>query len=174
MPARQSPETPEDRAIRELLTEDDANIAAIAAESGPPAGASRLSESEEDTAWETMDPLVDDEQFATALMTQGLPPEIAQQLLIVQMHQGDQETQQAWLQALTQPTNDAEQANLLVKVAKWPFRQAVYGDLDDPDQQVAKADQMHRRYQKKMTSLQEQITQPGLVKTTAGYQGMEG
>lgn len=173
MPARPAPETPETRAINELLDEDDAAIKQIAAESGPPSGASRLSESEEDTAWETMDPLVDDEQFATTLMTQGLPPEVAQQLLVVQMHKDDPETQQAWLETLTQPTQDAEYANLIRSVVKWPFRSAVYNDIDDPDERVAKADSMHRRYTKRMASLQENIAQPGLLKTTAGYQGME-
>ena len=172
MPARQD-ESPESRALREIEAEDENAVQALVAAAGPPPGVTVLSDADEDQAWETMDPLVDDEAFATMLMTQGLPPEIAQRLLIVQINKDDQERQQAWLAALTQPTQDAELADQLTRAVKWPYRSVLLEDIDDPDDLVAKADTLDRRYQKRVTGMQQAISEPGTVRTTAGYGGMD-
>lgn len=156
MPRRVVNESAEDRAVREVDAEDGAAIDSLALQAGPPADSNRMSLADEDAAWEKMDPQVDHEQMATALLTQGLPPEQAQQLLAVKLHP-------EWLPLYLQPTQDAEQADMLVKLARHPFRLSLLEGIDDPDERVRKAESLDRRYQKKMA---EHLDQPIV---TTGY-----
>ena len=63
----------------------------------------------------------------------------------------------------TQPTQDAELADQYTKLAKWPFRLSILEGIDDPDEQVRKAESLDRRYQKRMA---QHLDQPI---TTTGY-----
>lgn len=164
MPGRNGAESAEMRAIREVSDEDEKTLDRLALESGPPPEATRLSEAEEDEAWETVDPLVDDEQLPTLLMTQGLPPEIAQRLLVLKLHP-------EWTGHYAKPTQDAEMANQLAQMAKTPFRWSLLEDIEDFEERARKAESLKRRYDKRMTQLQEQMSQPGMAPTT-GYGGM--
>lgn len=173
MPRRTAPETAEDRAIREVSDEDENAMRTLALEAGPPPDSSRLSEADEDAAWEQMDPNVDHEQLATMLMTQGLPPELAQQLLIVKLRRDED-----WMGALTKPTQDAELANQLAKLARYPFRLSVIDGYDDPDEQVRKANAVDRRYQKRMAQVLDapiSLDRSGYGQMmTGGTVGLEG
>lgn len=141
-------ESAEDRALRELDEEDTGTIESLAREAGPPPDSEKLSDRDEDEAWEATDPQVDHEQMATMLMTQGLPPELAQQLLIVKLRPDDD-----WMSVLTRPTQDAELANQIARVAKYPFRLSLFDGIEDPDEQVRKSNHLDKRYQRKMAAL---------------------
>lgn len=166
MPARQASESIEDRVTREILEEDDENVNSIAAQAGPPPDSNKLSESDEDEAWEFEDRQVDHDAMAAQLMTQGIPEDVVQKLMIAKLRPD-------WAPLYQQPTKDAERADMLVKLAKRPFRLSILEDIDDPDERARKAESLDRRYQKRLTALQEQAAQPGMVRTTTGYQGME-
>lgn len=157
MPRRIETEDAESRAIRELSDEDAQTLNTLTLQAGPPPDAERMSEADEDNAWSTMDPnLADHEQLAQMLATQGLPPELAQKLLITKLRGDD-----GWLQTLTQPTGSLDTANQLIKLAKYPFRLSVLDNFDDPEAQVRKAESMDRRYQKQMAAHLDQPVRVG-------------
>lgn len=158
MPRQINPESAEDRAVRELDDEDAQTLNTLSAQAGPPPDAERMSEADEDQAWETMDPsLADHEQMASMLATQGLPPEIAQKLLITKLRGDD-----GWMEALTQPTGSLDTANQLIKLAKYPWRLSVLDTYaEDPDEWTRKAESMDRRYQKMTSSYLDQPMQMG-------------
>ncbi len=165
MPRRRpAPESAEDKAVREVDAEDEDAQNRIALQAGPPPDSDRLSEKDEDDAWAQMDPSVDFEQVATMLLKQGVPQEMAQRFLIVKLRPDD-----GWLEALTQPTQDAEMANQLAKMAQYPFRLSVLDTYDDPEQQTRKAEQLDRRYQKRMAAILDAPIALG-----SGYSQMPG
>lgn len=144
MPGRRPAESPEERALREIEQEDDSALDAIAREAGPPPDSDKLSEADEDLAWETVDSSVDYETMAQQLMTQGLRPEEMQRLLVLKLHP-------KWAPLYSRPTQDAEMAHQLARLAELPFRLSVLDGIDDPDEMVAKAESLDRRYQRRMT-----------------------
>lgn len=144
MPRQAATESAEDRVLREMEHEDTAALEKLAAQAGPPADAHRLSERDEDDAWETTDPQVDEEKFGKMLTTQGIPPDQAQRLLITKLRPD-------WAPLYSQPTQDLEMAHMLTRVAQYPFRPSVLEGIDDPEQQVRKAETIDRRFQKRVT-----------------------
>lgn len=167
--ARVPPKTAEDQALDELDHESQQDIERLAMEAGPPPDAHRLSPADEVQAWTTTDPQVDHEEMAKQLVTQGIDPQLAQNLLIVKLHP---DNAQEWIQAYTTPTNDAEHANTLATLALYPFSLSLIEDMDDPEAMVRKAETLDRRAQKHHTTLQEQIAQ-GMGQSTPGsYAGV--
>lgn len=157
MPRRRpEPESAEDKAIREVDAEDTDAMNGLALQAGPPPDSDRLSEADEDAAWEFMDPAVDFEQMASLLMTQGIPQEMAQRFLITKLRPDD-----GWLEALATPTQDAEAANQIVKMAQYPFRLSVLDTYDDPEDQTRKAETLDRRYQRRMAAILDAPLQIG-------------
>lgn len=152
MPRQPAAESAEDRAIREIDDEDEKAIAGLAQQAGPPPDSERLSESDEDAAWDFTDPNVDYDDLASRLMTEGIQPQEMQQYLIFKLHPD-------WAPHYGQPTGDAEQAHQLARLAQTPFRASVLEDIDDPEEQVRKAESLDRRSQKRMTAVQEQMAQ---------------
>lgn len=149
MPRKASAETPEDRAIREIDDEDSRYLERAALEAGPPADVRRLSERDEDDIWGIEDPLAaDPNMLAQRLMTQGLPPEEAQQFQIVQQRP-------EWLELLATPTQSAETADMLARAIRFPWRWSLLEDIDDPDEQVATAERLNRRFQRNKTGEQQ-------------------
>jgi hypothetical protein len=146
--AGQQRESAEDRAIREIDAEDEQAIQALAAQAGPPPDARRLSEADEDEAWETADPNVDHEELARLLLTEGLPPEVVNGLLVAKLRPD-------WVPLYGRPTQDAERAHMLARLAQFPFRLSLIEDIDDPDERTAKAEALDRRYRKRLTANQE-------------------
>lgn len=155
MPRRAPDETAEDRAIREVEAEDEDFLNRAALEAGPPADSRKLSERDEDDIWAIEDPHVQDvNQLAQRLMLEGLPPEEAQQLMLI-TSQTDQQRQAEWLQVLGQPTQSAEVADMLARAIRYPWRWSLLEDLDEPSEQVRKANTLDRRFQKRMTGAQQ-------------------
>ena len=135
------------------MAEDEATLRALAEQSGPPPDAKRLSESDEDDAWATVDPQVDAETMARQLMTQGLPPDAVQKLMVTKIRPD-------LAPLLTQPTQDAEMADQLVRIAQYPFRLSLLEDFIDPEEMTRHAERLDRRFQKRMTAAQESLAQP--------------
>lgn len=147
------PSSFEDRLLDELEPLTENALKRLADEQGPPPDSQKLTEADEDEAWETPDPNVEYESFAQQLMTQGLPPEVVQNLLLVKLRP-------EWAPLYSRPTQSAELAHMLARLAERPFRLSILEDIDDPDEMVAKAEQMDRRFQKRMTAAQEQAAMP--------------
>lgn len=143
MPRRSEPEGAESRAIREVLEEDDRALEAIRAEAGPPPDSRRLSSADEDEAWGAADPRVDHDAMVGMLQTRGLPPELVRRLKVVELRP-------EWAPLYQQPTPDPERAAMLARLARYPYRLALLEDLDDPDEQVAAAERLDRRFQQRM------------------------
>lgn len=152
----------EDRVVREISEEDEEAMKSIVADGSRPPDSEHMSEADEDLAWDTRDGQVDYDQIAPMLMTQGLPPEMVQQLLIVKLRGPE------WAQALMQPTQDAEQAHYLAHYAQYPFKLGLLDGLD-PDEQVKKSNVLERRRQKRVTSMQQ-----GMAQTMGAYDAQEG
>ena len=149
MPRRPVQESAEDRAIREIEAEDDDAVQRIALEAGPPADASRLSDADLDALWAVTDPLVDDpDAFASALMTSGIEPDLLGQLLVVREYP-------EWQPLYAQPTQDAEMADMLARLAQFPYRWALLLDIDDPEEQVRIAERLDRRFQRQHAGMQD-------------------
>ena len=149
MARRAAQESAEDRAIREIEAEDDDAVQRIALEAGPPADASRLSDADLDALWAVTDPLVDDpDAFASALMTSGIEPDLLGQLLVVREYP-------EWQPLYAQPTQDAEMADMLARLAQFPYRWALLLDIDDPEEQVRIAERLDRRFQKQHAGMQD-------------------
>jgi hypothetical protein len=155
MPGRK-PESFEDGLLGALEQETEDMLDRLAREQGPPPDADKLSEADEDDAWETDDPSVDYETMAQQLTSQGLPPEVVNGLLVVKLHP-------EWAPLYQRPTQSAEMAHMLTQLARWPFRLSLIEDIDDPDEQVKKAESLDRRYQKRMTQRQEQSMMPSML-----------
>lgn len=151
MARRPTAETAEDKALREVDTEDTAALEKLAREAGPPADADRLSERDEDDIWEIADLNVDRDALAQRLAVEGLPPEEIKALLVVKLRP-------EWGQVFARPTQSMELADQYARMAQFPYRWSLLEDVDDPDEQVAKAERLDRRYQKRVTAMQEQAT----------------
>lgn len=155
MPRQPQPDqTAEDIVMSQLEAEDDDALNALAAQAGPPPDTRRLSESEEDDLYAFEDRLVssDPDAFARQLMTQGIPPEMAQRMPIFKVHPD-------WLPLYQQPTQDADRADMLTRAAQFPFRWGLFDDVAEPTPRVEKAERLDRRYQRRHTALQEQMSQ---------------
>jgi len=155
MPRRAIPEDAESKVLREIEAEDEDFLNRAALEAGPPAESRRLSERDEDDIWALEDSRVGDvNQLAQRLMLEGLPPEEAQQLMLI-TSQTDQQRQAEWLQVLGQPTQSAEVADMLARAIRYPWRWSLLEDIDEPSQMVATANRLDRRFQKRMTGAQQ-------------------
>lgn len=150
MPRRAEPDTAETRALNELEAEDDAILTSLARQAGSPGDARRLSEAQEDEAYAYEDRFVAEnhDMLASQLMTEGLPSEVAQQMLVFKLRPD-------WLEAFAKPTQDAETADQWLKAAKNPFRWNLLEDYDDPDEMVKAADRLESRHQRRQTRLQD-------------------
>ena len=149
MARKPASESAEDRAIREISDEDEVALERLALEAGAPGDSEQLSAADEDTIWSITDDMVDadHEAFATQLLTQGVPQEMLPQLLVLQEHP-------EWMELYARPTQDAELADRLTRLAQFPYRWSLLLDYDDPDAMVRKAESLDRRYQKKHADLQ--------------------
>ena len=143
MPAQQPPDSAETRALKEILQEDDAALKRIVAESGPPPDSTALSEPELDQVWALPDPNVhrDPEGFARLLMTTGIDQQTLARLSVIKEHP-------EWAPLYAQPTQDAEMADQLMRLARFPYRAALLAGIGDVEEQVRFAEQRDRRYQK--------------------------
>lgn len=143
MPRRPSTETAEDRAIREVDAEDEAAMKHLAAEAGPPPDSEQLSDRDLDEIYAIEDRAVssDPDGFAQRLMTTGLDQPTLATLRVVKEHP-------EWMPFYAQPTQDAEMADRLTRLAQFPHRWALLADIDDPEEQARTAERLDRRYQK--------------------------
>jgi hypothetical protein len=119
----------------------------LVAQAGPPPASKRLSQPQEDALWAYADPKVDRDQLAQQIMTTGLPPEMLHPdspaaLDIVKEHPD-------MVQALAQPTNDAEMADQFARMCQWPFRWGMLKDITDHKEQVQRANTLDRRFQER-------------------------
>lgn len=144
MARRRIPESAESRALRELLAEDEDVLKRLVAEAGPPDDSHRLSEADEDAIYAVTDAMVDadPDAFATLLLTSGVPQEQLGALKIL-------EAMPELAQAYAQPTQDAELADILTRLAQYPYRAMLVAGYPDPEEQVRKAETLNRRYQQK-------------------------
>ncbi len=155
MPRQPNQESAEDRALREIMAEDDAVMQRLAAESGPPPDSQRLSPAEEDRLYAQTDPLVhnDPEGFAKRLMVQGIDQQTLGQLQVLK---GFPE----WAPLYSAPTQSAELANDLTIYARWPYRPAMLADMADPEEMTQRAEALNRRYQRTHAERMAQAEQP--------------
>jgi hypothetical protein len=144
MARRRVPESAESKALRELLAEDEDVLQRLVAEAGPPDDSHRLSEADEDAIYAITDPTIDadPDAFATLLLTTGVPQEQLGTLKIL-------EAMPELAQAYAQPTQDAEMADMLTRLAQYPWRASLVAGYADPEEQVRKADALDRRFQKR-------------------------
>ena len=144
MARRRVPESAESRALRELLAEDEDVLQSLVAEAGPPDDSHRLSEADEDAIYAITDPTIDadPDAFATLLLTTGVPQEQLGTLKIL-------EAMPELAQAYAQPTQDVEMADMLTRLAQYPWRASLVAGYADPEEQVRKVDALDRRFQKR-------------------------
>lgn len=152
--------------MQQLEDEDAATIDALAAKAGPPPDTQRLSESEEDDFYAFEDRFVvsNQERLSLQLMTEGLPPEILSQLVIVKVRPD-------WAPLYEQPTQDAVRADMLIRAARFPLRWGLFDDVIEPKARVEKDERLHRRFQQRHTALQEQMAKTIItpsINTAAG------
>lgn len=127
-----------------MLAEDEDVLQRLVAEAGPPDDSHRLSEADEDAIYAITDPTIDadPDAFATLLLTTGVPQEQLGTLKIL-------EAMPELAQAYAQPTQDAEMADMLTRLAQYPWRASLVAGYADPEEQVRKADALDRRFQKR-------------------------
>lgn len=145
--------TAEDRAIQEIEAEDEAALAQVAAEMGPPPESGRLSAREQVELWGQTDPSVDYETLRQRLVMEGLPPEEAQTLAIAQEYPDI-------VPLLAQPTGDLEMADMLASLAERPYRLAILEGIDDPEEQVKTAERLDREWQKMLAERDAMLLAP--------------
>lgn len=138
----------EDAVLDKLESDTNDVLTRITQQAGPPPDAERMSEADEDQAWDFVDPNADHEQLASMLATQGIPPEVGQNLLAFKLHP-------EWAPFYGKPTNDMQLADQYARMLTTPFRWSILEDFDDPDEMVKKAESMDRRSQKRLTQMQE-------------------
>ena len=162
MPRRPVPESAEDRAIREIDAEDEAALTKLALEAGPPPDSEWLSERDLDEVWAIEDRLVsaDPDGFAQALMTTGIDQQTLPRLRVLK-------EQPEWAPLYGQPTQDAEMADQLTRLAQFPHRWGLLVDIDDPEDQVRLAERLDRRYQRAHAERQAQADMPIVTPTPA-------
>lgn len=115
----------------------------IIGENGPAPGTEKATTSDEIELWGTQDPRFDRDLFMRTMMTTGFPPEVAQEMLVVQEHP-------ELAELLSQPIPDEELSGLLADIVEWPFRHGLYAHLDDPDERVKVADRINRGWLKSL------------------------
>lgn len=142
MPTREpAPRTFEERVTADFAADLQSVEDRLVAEAGPPPDTKRLSEAEKDRLWALRDPSVDYETLAQQLTT-GLPIEEVKALVIVQEFP-------EWEPIFGQPTESAETADQLARMAEFPYRWQMLADLEPPEM-VKEADRMDARYQQAM------------------------
>jgi hypothetical protein len=129
--------------VAESFNEDLQKVAEqLAAEAGNPPGADKISEAESVRLFGLRDPSVDYQQLAMRLMGGGLPPEEVAQLTIVQ-------ERPEWAELYMQPAPDFETADLLARLAEYPYRPGLVLDhSDDPEEQTKRSEQLHAAWLK--------------------------
>lgn len=165
MPGRK-PESFEDGVLSSVEANTEDMLNRLVAQAGPPPDTDKVSENDKDAAWETADPSVDYDTFAQQIMTQGLPPEMVSRLLVTKLRPD-------WAPLYQRPTQSAEMAHQLARLAQYPFRLSLLEDIEDPNDQVKEAERLDRRFQKRMTTQQTQAAEPMQTRPGATYGGME-
>jgi hypothetical protein len=158
MPGRKPPESAEDIALRQIDEEDTAALERIAREMGPPPDSQRLSEREEVELWGQRDPSVDYLDLATRLLAEGIPPEEAARFLVL-------EEIPELVPLFAQPTQSFETADMLARLAEYPYRAALLSGIDSPREKVEKSNRLHRLWLKKLAEddaqpLPQQVAAP--------------
>lgn len=143
------PMSAEDRVVEQLDAEDESVLNSLARQSGAPPDSMRLSEGDEDETWALEDPNVDHDTLAERLMVEGLSQQEIAQLQVVKLRPD-------WAPLFANPTQSAVLADQYAKLARFPYRWSLLEDIDDPDEQVKKAEQLNRRYQKRVVGLMQQ------------------
>ena len=150
MPRRSRRTTPRDLEAQvwdELDRELDELIPVIAAEEGLAKGATRVSPEKEVELWGQRDPRVDRDALKGMLMQGAVPPEWVdeqsdQRLALIRAHP-------EMAQMFAEPLDD-EMAGIVADLAEWPHRLSVLAPYeDDPRSQVAKADSVNARWQRR-------------------------
>lgn len=113
----------------------------LAKDASGPSGYTQPSSREVLDLWGRTDPNVRYEDLVVRLLSGGIPPEEAQNLILVQQYP---ET----LEAFVQP-GDAMQADALARLAEYPFRPGVYSHLD-PEERVSYVESVHREWVKSL------------------------
>lgn len=145
MPSREvAQKSFEGRVTEEFAADLQAVEDRLVADAGPPPDTKRMSEADEDRLWALRDKNVDNETLAQQLMTTGVPQEMLGSLVIVQEFP-------EWAPIFGQPTQSAETADQLARMAEFPYRWQLLADLE-PAEMVKKADRLDERYQKAMGS----------------------
>jgi len=148
--------------LREIDAEDEDALTHLALEAGPPPDSERLSERDLDEIWAIEDRLVgaDPDAFAQALMTSGIDQQTLPRLRVLK-------EQPEWAPLYGQPTQDAELADQLTRLAQFPHRWGLLVDIDDPEEQVRLSERVDRRYQKAHAERQVQADMPIMTPTPA-------
>lgn len=154
------PMSAEDMVVEQLDAEDEAVLNGLARQSGAPPDSMKLSEADEDETWALEDPNVDSDALAQRLMTEGLGQDEIGMLQVVKLRPD-------WAPLFAQPTQSAVLADQYAKLARWPYRWSLLEDIDDPEEQVKKAEQLNRRYQRRVVGLMQQAVDLSSMK--AGY-----
>lgn len=156
MPRRTMAKPIDAQARDEVESELDDMVTQLAAEIGPAEGATIPSDADELALWGQMDPTVDYDTLKRQLMSGTVPPELYdlesdQRLAILRMNPDRAAEMVAELFAVTpeQPLDD-EMAGLVAELAEYPGRLVVLAPYeDDPEQSVAKADSLDRRWRRR-------------------------
>jgi hypothetical protein len=141
----------------ELDRELDELIPVIAAEEGLARGATRVSPEKEVELWGQRDPRVDRDALKAQLMQGQIPPEW---YVHAPEEPGDQRLAFVkanpewadWLAEHVTPETplDDEMSDIVADFAEWPHRQSVLKPYeDDPKAQVAKANSVNARWQRR-------------------------
>lgn len=170
MPRQTQPDSAEAIALQQLDNEDSAALEQIARQMGPPHGAATLSDKEKVRLWGQLDPRVDPDLLPTRLMLEGLPPEEAQELAVLQEYPH-------LLDLYTQPTRDAELADMLTRVAERPYVLSMLEGIDDPEERAKEAERMERLYnrdveEKRAAFLARRQSMPAPTMQTPGQPSM--
>lgn len=134
-----TPRSYEDALDDLVIGQIDASVEKYLSDQGGPAGTRQPSEAEQTRRWGLADTTVDRAALAARLLAGGLAPEEAEQLEIVR-----QVPELA--AAYTQPV-DSQTADVLARLAAYPFRPSLYLHLD-PDDRVKEADRLERLWER--------------------------
>ena len=139
MPRREPPRSPEQQAVEEFVSEVDQIAADLATEAGPPLDTDHVSVARKRRLWGQRDPDVNYTDLVSRLLTTGVPPEEAAQMILVQEHP-------ELLPMFGQPMPDPETADALARLAEMPFRLGILAPLS-PQERVREAESLDREWQ---------------------------
>lgn len=128
---------------------------AIAAEHGAPPDMDAPSEREKVRLWGRSDPAVDYDALVEALTTTGVPPEMMATMQVSRYAKSHPEL----VQAYAQPVQDRALAERLAAIAEYPFKLALYDQLD-PRNRVKEAERLDRELAKQRGTTRTETEAP--------------